>query len=226
MRLWGRTPEPDAGAPIDSEAVRAASRAEIERLGGRTIAWLPLTEIGPTRDADALAGRILVLNALSNLAREAPVEAIRDYVAGDGLRPALTPRERDQLAKRTEDLTPQELINASWYDEAIYALAWAGGLMPSLPPDAGYARELLDVLPNVEHGESGRELRSRVRLRPYAELYAMRDLYYRAHWFTRNCELTGADAGAFHGGVVMERRKALEWLLDPATDWDDVELHT
>lgn len=226
MKLWGRRSEPEDSGPIDPEAVRLRSKTEIERLGGRVIDWLPLCEITSPRDAGALAGRMLVLNALANLAREAPVEAIRDYIASEGLETALTPFERRLLAKETDELTSQEIINASWYDEAIYALAWAGGLMPDLPIEQPHPRELLDVLPNVEQGQSGHSVVRRVKLRPYAELFGMRDLYYRAHWYTRDGGLNSYDTGVFDGGRVMERRKALEWLLDATTLWDEIELHT
>jgi hypothetical protein len=61
-----------------------------------------------------------------------------------------------------------------------------------------------------------------MRLRPYPELYAMRDLAYRFHWWTRDSHLKGEDSGPVQLDIVMERRKALEWILDEQIDWDDM----
>ncbi len=178
------------------------------------------------RSAEALAGRALVLDGLANLAREAPVPAIKAWIVANGLTQALSTFEAALLQKETEALTQQERINASWYDEAIYALLWAGGLVPGLPLDENYPASMLEILPNVERDESGRDLQRRVRVRPEAELIAMLDLYYCAHWYARDGGLNGYDTGLFDMGRIMERRKALEWLLDPSSDWDNVEMST
>lgn len=221
MKFWGKKPE-----PFDPEAIRARSKAEIVRLGGQVNEHLPRLEAMPARSGEAIAGRALVLNALANLAREAPVSAIREWIVANGLTQSLSPFEAGLLKKPTEDLTQQELINASWYDEAIYALLWAGGIVEDLPLDAGYPASMLAHVPNVAEDESGRELLRRVRPRSEAELVATLDLYYCAHWFARDGGLNGYDVGVFEISRIMERRKALEWTLDPAADWDDVELST
>ena len=122
-------------------------------------------------------------------------------------------------------------IRRSWSISAgpsrrVHALLWAGGFVPTLPIDGELAMDGLASLPKIGAGEDGREFARRARLRPYAELYAMRDLYFRAHWYARDGDLKGEATGAFELGTIMERRKALEWLLDETTDWDDVEMGT
>lgn len=220
MRLWGARPE-----PFDAKAVRARSHAEIRRASGGVNEGLPLLEPMTPRDAEALAARVLVLNALGNLPREAPVPTLREWVVANGLTQSLSAFEAGLLQRRTEDVTEQELINASWYDEAIDALLWAGGLVEGLPLDARYPKSMLALLPDVSRGESGRALGRTVRPRPADELVAMLDLYYCAHWLVRDAGLNGYDP-VFDGGAVMERRKALEWLLDSAADWDAISLDT
>jgi hypothetical protein len=34
--------------------------------------------------------------------------------------------------------------------------------------------------------------------------------------------LNGYDTGDVKLDIIMERRKALEWVMDPDCDWDDV----
>jgi hypothetical protein len=42
----------------------------------------------------------------------------------------------------------------------------------------------------------------------------------------RDSELTGRDTGDVRLDIVMERREALEWVMDPLWDWDSVEMST
>jgi hypothetical protein len=54
----------------------------------------------------------------------------------------------------------------------------------------------------------------------------MLDLYFRLHWWTRDGQLNGYETGDVRLDIIMERRKALEWVLDDSCDWDNVELST
>jgi hypothetical protein len=65
-----------------------------------------------------------------------------------------------------------------------------------------------------------------VFLRPREELFRMLDLYYRLHWWTRNAQLQGQQTGNVSLDIIMERRKALEWVLNAEDDWDNVEMST
>ncbi|RYG40885.1 DUF4272 domain-containing protein, partial [bacterium] len=71
-----------------------------------------------------------------------------------------------------------------------------------------------------------RDFARRVRMRSYAELYAMRDLYYRAHWFARDGRINGYSTEPFIESTILERRRALEWLLDKTADWNEMDLST
>ena len=222
MRLWGKREE----APLDPEAVKARSMAEVVRLGGKAIEWLPTIDRTTARTGDELARRAMVLNALVGFAYDAPASVLREWIVANGLTQTLSPQEAETLRKETEELAEQERINLSWSQEAIAALLWAGGLADALPIGEEVPVEMYKILPSVPKGESGRDFLKRVRLRSYDELYAMRDLYYRAHWYARDGGLNGYDTGVFGMDAIMERRKALEWLLDASQAWDDVEMST
>jgi hypothetical protein len=221
MRLWGRKEE-----PVDPQAVKERSMAEVRRLGGKTLDGLPIIEMTTARSGEALAARALVLNALVGYAYDAPASLIREWIVANGLTQSLSAAETALLRKETEELAEQERIDLSWSPEAICALMWAGGLLDGLPLGEEIPMEAFAPLPKVGQGESGQRFAGRVRLRPYAELYAMRDFYYRAHWFARDGGLNGYDTGVFVSGIIVERRKALEWLLDDTTDWDELDLST
>jgi hypothetical protein len=55
----------------------------------------------------------------------------------------------------------------------------------------------------------------------------MLDLYYRAHWYVVDGHLHRYDTGDFDLDIIMERRKALEWIGDPTVeDWDYTDAST
>ena len=113
-----------------------------------------------------------------------------------------------------------------WYIEALWAMLWATGLIKEMPFDRGVEDFMAGLCPNLQRNEDGTQLRQQMKLRPYAELYAMRDLSYRFHWWTRDAQLKGEATGDVRIDIVMERRKALEWILDGKVDWDNVPLGT
>ena len=63
-------------------------------------------------------------------------------------------------------------------------------------------------------------------VRSSEEIYTKLDLFYRAHWHARNCQLSGENPGKFNLGVVQQRRQFLEWVLHNDVEWDDVDLST
>jgi Domain of unknown function (DUF4272) len=86
---------------------------------------------------------------------------------------------------------------------------------------------LASLLPNLQRDEDGIGFRDSFELRPAVELCSMLDLYYRAHWYARDGQLRAYATGAFNLDVILERRKALEWLNDNETeDWDATEAST
>jgi hypothetical protein len=103
---------------------------------------------------------------------------------------------------------------------------WAGQLIDDLPFDEGAGKVLASLCPALQRNEDGSKMSEKMRLRSRDELYRKLDLYYRLHWWTRNSQLTGKDTGEVHLDIIIERRKALEWIMNSICDWDNVELST
>lgn len=216
---------PPAEGP-DPARIKAQSEQTITAAGGRVNPWLPPLDVGQPRSVDEVVGRALVMNALVNVYFNAPIPVIRQWIEANGVEPHLTPRERALLAKTNAELGQQEKLDLSWSMEALWALLWAGSLADDLAWDRRLPNHMASLLPNLKLNEDGSTLGRRMRLRPHAELLAMLDLYYRLHWYAEDGRLNGYPTPGVDGSVVMERRKALEWVLDPETGWDEVDLST
>jgi hypothetical protein len=214
-------------AAIEPDAVKRESEAIIRRAGGEICDWLPvLDREGQSRDLGAVVRRALILNAMLQIYFKAPIAFIKDWITRNGLTNDLSEAEREILERDDDALTEQERINLYWYIEALWTLAWVGQLIDDLPFDEGVGNALASLCPALQRNEDGSKLSKTMRLRSRDELFQMLDLHYRLHWWTRNAQLTGKDSGDVRPDIIMERRRALEWVMDPSCDWDSVEMST
>ena len=55
----------------------------------------------------------------------------------------------------------------------------------------------------------------------------MLDLYYRYHWACVEKQVNpNTNIGLLNPGVVVERRRGLEWLFSEEDDWNKISLDT
>ncbi len=168
---------------------------------------------------------MLLMCGLREIALGGAVEEVRQWATKNRLTRALSPSEKCILEKPDDQLTDQEKINLSWYIEAIWTFAWAGSLIPDIPIDVGVGDQLDHLFDEIR--KSGTELEKAFQLRPHREIYRKLDLYYLAHWYARDGGVNGYDTSPFDIGLIMERRKVLEWLNDrEISDWDEISLDT
>ena len=207
--------------------VKQQSEEAIRRLGGSICDWLP--ELGRTAPRSSLdaANRALVLNAMTQIHLGAPTDVIARWLVANDLLDSLSESETEILALGNGGLTEQILTNLYWYLESLWALAWAGGLTNELSIGQPVGDELASHVPNLQLGEPAEGFRSTYRLRSAGELCKMLDLYFRAHWYTEDGRINGYPTGLFDPDIVMERRKALQWLFpEHGADWDHIDLST
>jgi len=208
--------------PAGPLTVKAESERMITALGGRVCDWLPALERGEMRSAAEVADRALALHATIEIAFGAPIEVIAAWIRENNLEASLSHQERAILARRRDQLSKEELSSLGWSMEALWALVWAGGLIDALRVERPVGDNLAALLPNLQRNEDASSFRRRFALRPAEEIYAMLDLYYRAHWYARDGQLNSYATGAFDLGRIMERRRALEWISDhQLEDWAD-----
>jgi hypothetical protein len=180
------------------------------------------------RPAPSVAKRCHAIAAALALAHRAPVQTVRDAVEDNELEGSLGARELELLrvlegdADAGEPALQQLLVDIAWREEALHALLWALGLVDDLPPDRMCPKSPVYELlaPGLDPGNA----RQDVQLRPLAQIAAMLDFYYCLHWHARKAQYHG-DVWDYQiaPGVVLERRRALEWLFQDA-EWEDVDL--
>jgi hypothetical protein len=166
-----------------------------------------------------------VMNALVNIAFEAPVDIIKNWIDKYNLAGHLSDFEKGILKKDNSELTELELGTLSWYLESLWALLWVTNMIKDLEAEKHVGDNLASLVPNLQHGENNDKIAKQNSLRSELEIYKMLDYYYRLHWYCVDERLNGRQP-KLNEGQIYERRRALEWVLDKQSDWDNIEMGT
>lgn len=131
----------------------------------------------------------------------------------------------------------QDLIDMDWAYEAYWALCWCLGLIDDIS-DASAICDcdkaiffVMDPIKNPEKAGLFKKkapfdtFRDRCHLRSVSEILDMQDLYYRYSWAINEKKINESTSiGNLDSSVVLERRRALEWIISDVDDWYDVNL--
>ncbi len=154
-------------------------------------------------------------------AKEVVEEAIEQFK----LKRYLFPDEERMMDK---DCDEQTIVRVSWEIECCYALAWVLGIisteeMENYVVDVNYG-SLFDFIKSFNNFS---EIKAACTMRSYSEIMSMLDLYYNYHWVcVENRINPQAKSGNLNEEVIMERRRAIEWLITRDRTWDDISLDT
>ena len=103
---------------------------------------------------------------------------------------------------------------------------WAIGRIPVLDFSNYCTSELAGLFPKVKNSETSGKFRALTKLRSATEIAAALDIAYCAHWAIENSKLRAqAPPGAVDPYVIVERRRALQWITTKE-EWDEVVLDT
>src|SRR3954449_188638 len=156
--------------------VRAQSRKLARRLGyPKPPDDLPAPDVGDLRSSSEILDRALVLNAVISCAYGLPTLAALDWLRGERLLDELRTDEEEFLVDMSEGLKVEQLARKLEV-ESLFALTWAVSLVDVLDFDRGCGDQVTRLMPDIEAGESGEELRAEAELRDPEELYAALDL--------------------------------------------------
>jgi len=210
-------------AVIDNwPAIRAASMAEAARLGYATNPTLPLLDVADTPRAVAdIISRMLCLDAVLAAAYGYPKSRALEWLMSESLVAALTTRERAFLANAADDADIFQI-----QADAMFALAWVGSLVDNFTFDRECPNTLVSSFPDLRKMETTIGFAHKVVLRPVSQIAAQNDLAYCLNWAIIDAAIRGGPVpGTLHPGSIVERRRAIQWVMsnDP---WDDVSLDT
>ena len=205
--------------------VRERNNKLIELKKYRFNTWLPVLEDPDIRSIDEVKGRMGVMNALINISFGAPIHIIRSWIDTQGLARYLSGWEHEILLKSNDELSDYESNSLRWYLEGLWGLMWATKLTDTLYETEWCGDHMAQLLPDLQENESNKKIDDLSVLRGDDEIYNMLDFYYRLHWYCVDERFNGREA-LINEGLVYERRKALEWLINKESDWDNIEMGT
>jgi hypothetical protein len=108
----------------------------------------------------------------------------------------------------------------------MWALAWAIGIARELNFSKECDSNFVLLLPNLKQNQTSADFRRKALLRSDDQIVLAADLAYCLHWAIRQSELQRKrPPGKVPPYVVVERRRALDWLLSD-DEWDEVSLDT
>ena len=205
---------------LDAASIRKRSMSKAKCLGYATNAHLPLLEQLEMRPATRVFARMFCLEVVIAVAYGHPRSRGERWLVQEQLTPHLSRKEKRFLRGRGDALEMQHQV------EALWTFAWAVGTAAELNFGTACPDTLIRLLPDLKVDQPTAEFRRRWHLRAHQEVVQQLDLAYCLHWAIRDAMLNGRKLpGKLHPVYVIERRRALEWLMSDQ-DWDAVALDT
>lgn len=119
----------------------------------------------------------------------------------------------------------QDVVDIDWAYEAYWALVWFLGLTDEMA-DASKLCDCSKAMDFVISSKAFEDFKSKCNPRSVKELLDMEDLYYRYNWAINEKRVNpNANIGNINPSNVIERRRALEWLLSNKEDWYEISLN-
>ncbi len=207
------------------EEIRNQSIITLDQKGIPINRNLPILDNLLLRSKEDIASRLVIQYAFAGLADEASPEFIKEWLEENNLFNELNDNERNFLISKS--LTDEQINELSWKQESLWALCWVGKLSSEL----GFPiREcdLSNIFSNIPPDVDCQDFISNFLVRDEWEIIRAVDLYYCLHSSYRHPELwIDKDFPAsLKIEVLLERRLALEWVVDPNTTWQDISLDT
>lgn len=118
----------------------------------------------------------------------------------------------------------QDAIDMDWAYEAYWALCWCLGLVDDIR-DAGQLCDCEKAVSFIMNIHSQEELMAQCTCKTKEEILDMLDLYYRYQWAVNDNKVNPSSSiGTLNPSIVIERRRALEWVISTETDWYNIDL--
>lgn len=204
-------------------------------------AWYPVIESeeeAKCRTAEEIAERAVALLIVSlysecrlseKMGYEEAYNFVKDIIEQYDADKMFSPKEKAYL--NNPDSTEQEQIQFCWQYENLFVMEWALGLVDGMDK-LDYPDHICDVPLTVQilnECSSFEEILKKAQRKSNELLLDECDLIFCLDWACVDTRVHKLPAPAgLDSGVVVERHKALNWLIgaDENADWDDVGTDT
>jgi hypothetical protein len=192
------------------------------RLGYFVNSNLPLLDdIDFIKPVEDVVGRLLCLHALAASSYGFDRTKARLWLTNENLWDSLVNDEREFINGRQGDSHRFKV-----QVEGMWAIAWALQVVPGPVFDHQCDSNFVLLFPNLKSLEGSQSFRSKLLLRRRSDIIAACDLAYCLHWAVRQSSLICSNSsGQLPDFVIIERRRALEWMLSGKT-WNEISLDT
>lgn len=207
---------------MDFQKIRNESLRKAKKLGYETNPALPLLDSSLSlRPVDEVISRSLALFGV--------VAGSYGFDKKSAISWIMQECATDQLAETEREFLVSGEGDSAYFQsqvEGLNAFAWALGVVKSMHFDSVCDNTLIKLFPDIKNGKSSSEYRDQSQLRSIEEILSVCDLAYCLHWAVRDADVNNRDLpGCVASHVIVERRRALEWMLT-TKDWDEVSLDT
>jgi len=202
----------------DTDPLRELTLVRLSKLGCRTPTDVPKLADGlRLRPVEEVVTRLFSLHATAAVSFGFDRAGALDWLASEGLVDGLGEFDRAYLEGRAGDgYLFQGRIEAMW------ALAWAMGLVEEMSADEPCADEFVQKMPDLRSRQRTAPLRRAAHLRSLDELTDSLDLYRCLHHLAMAAELGGPELPpGFGTHAIAQRHHALAWLLTQE-EWERV----
>ena len=176
------------------------------------------------RTKEAIAHRAIALCLVALKGEGLDQPTVQQLVTQYDAQEYFTPAEKKFIADSSP--TQHDSIQFAWQYEDYWVMLWALGYVATLD----YPDKICDVpkAVNFLRGHSTAEFIAKAKLRDLSEILDEADLIYRLDWATVTARLKNQAApSGLVAGVVLERHRALNWLIGyMKQEWDDVSTDT
>lgn len=205
---------------INVMKVREKSLSAAEKFGFDINKQLPTIELTKNRDISEIIGRTLALYAVVavsyGLDRKDSIKWLKkEFIYG-----YLSNSEIDYLLNSTEE---DGFFNRQV--ESLNVFAWSLFLVETIDFSAHCSSNLVSKFPDILKFENSKYFKKMSKLRDYETIYEFCDLSYCLHWAFVENPVDKRRNSNVEKHVVIERRRALEWLISDV-GWDELSLDT
>ena len=214
----------------DMQRIRARTCEIALRAGYAVNEHLPLLDVEATaHSADAVSRRGTALQMLFARLYGFDRKRLLGWLDANEAKSWLTPDELAYVSRR--HILPRFGFRAKSLAqiEAQWALAWALSLTHDLSHTEVCGDHLAGLFPDFRTDEPFADWseRAKPKLRTIGELLPALDLLYCLHWaIVQSGSERKPAPGSVPAYVVVERRRALEWVLNSNCHWTDVPMDT